>query len=68
MITQAVREALISFKPKHDDFLSVTEAAKFLNLSESHVRELRRIGDLKGYKRGNRLYFKREDLEKRIKG
>ena len=48
-------------------FLTLKEAAAFINLAPSTVYKLTSKGDLPHYKRGNRLYFDRQELINWIK-
>lgn len=61
--TLAGMEDLIKrFKPKDDDFLSVTEAASFVNLKPSTLYKLVSSRKIPFHKPGKQLYFKPSEL------
>ena len=57
------------YKSSSKPFLSVTEAAEFLNLSKASIYRLVHMGKIKYYKPGGKvLYFSQEALEHYIMG
>ena len=74
IINEAIEEALIKAlagkaaqsqsTPPTDDFLSVDESAKLLNVARQTIYQNKSKGVLKAHKRFGKLFFRRSDLIK----
>ena len=56
------RTAASDSVPKPDEFLSVNETARFLNIAKQTVYQKKSQGVFKGYTRLGKVYFKRSEL------
>ncbi len=68
---QLLNEVLADFallcQEEDDAELNLGEAALESGYSSDHLRRLARLGKLRAYRRGRRLYFRRADLPKKLR-
>lgn len=48
------------------DIMNLKELSKYLNVSESMIRKLVRNGEIKFFKIGNRINFRKSDIDEYI--
>jgi excisionase family DNA binding protein len=65
-IKNIVYEAVKGYRIK--EYMSLDEAAKYLNINKSTLKLKVRNGEIKAYKPSQKIYFRLEDLVKYIEG
>jgi len=73
LIQDSIREALPeqTAKPKDpekEELLKISDVAKIFKVSQTTIHQWKKQGKIPFVKMGDRLYFKRSDINKKLRG